>query len=47
MLGGSRHFVWDFGKGMDGAARMTLARATVFASTALTVVIWLVAILAR
>ena len=47
MLGGIRHFVWDFGKGMDGASRMTLARATLIGSVALTVVIWLVALVAR
>ncbi len=47
MLGGLRHFVWDFAKGMDGASRMTLARATLIGSVALTVLIWLVALLAR
>ena len=47
MLGGLRHFVWDFGQGMDGVSRMTLARATLIGSVALTVLIWAVAILAR
>ena len=47
MLGGIRHFVWDAGVGFDRAQRLGLARATLIGSTALTVVVWAVGLLAR
>lgn len=47
MLGGLRHFVWDAGIGFDRAQRMGLARLTLVASTALTILIWAVALIAR
>jgi succinate dehydrogenase / fumarate reductase cytochrome b subunit len=47
MLGGVRHFVWDFGHGMGATERLALARFTLVGSVALTVLIWLVAFLVR
>ncbi|WP_430912383.1 succinate dehydrogenase, cytochrome b556 subunit [Methylobacterium sp. sgz302541] len=47
MLGGLRHFVWDAGIGFERARRMGLARLTLVASTALTLAIWAVALIAR
>lgn len=41
MLGGLRHFVWDFGKGMEKPARDRLAIANLVLSVALTVALWL------
>jgi succinate dehydrogenase / fumarate reductase, cytochrome b subunit len=45
MLGGVRHLVWDFGHGMEPGQRMNMARFTLAGSVALTVLIWLVALL--
>jgi len=47
MLGGIRHFVWDAGIGFDKTQRLSLARLTLIGSTALTVVVWVVGLLAR
>jgi succinate dehydrogenase / fumarate reductase cytochrome b subunit len=47
MLGGVRHFVWDFGRGMGATERLAMARFTLVGSIALTVLIWLVAFLVR
>ena len=47
MLGGIRHFVWDAGIGFDKTQRLGLARLTLIGSTALTVVVWVVGLLAR
>jgi succinate dehydrogenase / fumarate reductase, cytochrome b subunit len=47
MLGGIRHFVWDAGLGFDKTQRLGLARMTLIGSTALTVVLWAVGLLAR
>ena len=47
MLGGIRHLVWDFGHGMEPGTRIAMARFTLIGSTALTVLIWLVALVAR
>lgn len=41
MLGGLRHFVWDFGKGMGKPARDRLAVANLVLSVGLTVGLWL------
>jgi succinate dehydrogenase / fumarate reductase cytochrome b subunit len=43
MLGGLRHFVWDFGLGYEAQQRLNLARSTLFLSSLLTVLIWIVA----
>ena len=42
MLGGIRHFVWDTGHGFGPGEREWLARATLFGSVTLTIVLWLV-----
>ena len=47
MLGGVRHLVWDFGYGMEPATRIAMARYTLVASVALTLAIWVVALLLR
>jgi len=41
MLGGIRHFIWDMGHGFELAEVEYLARATLFGSLALTVVLWI------
>jgi succinate dehydrogenase / fumarate reductase cytochrome b subunit len=43
MLGGLRHFVWDFGLGYEAQQRLNLARSTLFLSSLLTVLVWIVA----
>lgn len=43
MCGGLRHFIWDLGKGYDLAPRMNLAKATLFVSVPLTVLVWVLA----
>ena len=40
MLGGLRHFVWDFGYGLDKPARDRLATANLVLSIILTIVLW-------
>jgi succinate dehydrogenase / fumarate reductase cytochrome b subunit len=47
MLGGIRHLVWDFGHGMEPGTRIAMARFTLIGSSALTVLIWIVALVAR
>ena len=47
MLGGLRHFVWDTGYGYEKDKRMWFARATLIGSAALTVVVWLLALILR
>ncbi|MCG6121755.1 MAG: succinate dehydrogenase, cytochrome b556 subunit [Microvirga sp.] len=47
MLGGLRHFIWDFGKGFGDEHRFLLAKATLAGSVALTILIWVVAFAAR
>jgi succinate dehydrogenase / fumarate reductase, cytochrome b subunit len=47
MLGGIRHLVWDTGVGMEPGTRMAMARGTLIASVALTVVVWVVALVLR
>ena len=44
-LGGIRHLIWDVGYGFGPTEREWLARATLFGSIALTIVVWLVAYL--
>jgi succinate dehydrogenase / fumarate reductase cytochrome b subunit len=43
MLGGIRHFLWDFGKGFGREERFLLAKATLGGSIALTILTWVVA----
>ena len=47
MLGGLRHFVWDFGHGLDRERRLWLARGTLIGSIVLTVLIWALALTLR
>lgn len=47
MLGGVRHFVWDFGHGFEPSQRFLLAKLTLVGSISLTLVIWIVALVAR
>lgn len=44
-LGGIRHFIWDTGRGYGLKARNLLASATIIGSVALTILIWIVALL--
>jgi succinate dehydrogenase / fumarate reductase, cytochrome b subunit len=46
-LGGIRHFIWDFGVGLDKPARDILAWATLVGSVVLTVIAWAVAMVLR
>ena len=47
MLGGLRHFMWDMGHGYEKHFSTRLALATPVVSVALTVLIWIVAAVAR
>jgi succinate dehydrogenase / fumarate reductase cytochrome b subunit len=41
-LGGIRHLIWDLGYGFGPSEREWLARATLFGSITLTIVVWIV-----
>jgi succinate dehydrogenase / fumarate reductase cytochrome b subunit len=43
MLGGIRHLIWDTIHGLDRGEREWLARATLFGSIALTILLWIIA----
>jgi len=45
LLGGLRHFVWDFGAGFSKTARDGLAYANIIASVILTILVWVVGLL--
>jgi succinate dehydrogenase / fumarate reductase cytochrome b subunit len=45
MLGGIRHLIWDTGHGFGAQEREWLARATLFGSIGLTVLLWIVGLL--
>ena len=45
LLGGLRHFVWDFGAGFSKSARDGLAYANLIASVILTILVWVVGLL--
>ncbi|SON53740.1 Succinate dehydrogenase cytochrome b556 subunit [Hartmannibacter diazotrophicus] len=47
MLGGLRHFIWDFGHGFGPEARELLAKATIAGSVILTILVWIVGYIAR
>jgi len=47
MLGGLRHFMWDFGYGFDKHFSTKLAKAQFIASPVLTVLLWIVGYLVR
>jgi succinate dehydrogenase / fumarate reductase cytochrome b subunit len=40
MLGGLRYLIWDTGTGFGAAEREFMVRATIFGSTALTILLW-------
>jgi succinate dehydrogenase / fumarate reductase cytochrome b subunit len=42
MLGGIRHLVWDTGRGLEPVEREWFARATLFGSVTLAIVLWIV-----
>jgi len=42
MLGGLRHFVWDFGYGLTAPARNRLALANIVLSIVITVLLWII-----
>ncbi len=46
MLGGIRHFIWDFGAGFSRAARFGFAWATLVGGLVLTVLLWALVLLA-
>lgn len=45
LLGGVRHLIWDLGYGMDHPGREFLAKATLVGGGALTVIVWLAALI--
>jgi succinate dehydrogenase / fumarate reductase cytochrome b subunit len=47
LLGGLRHFAWDFGRGLDLPTANLMARATLIGSIFLTVMVWAVGIWMR
>jgi succinate dehydrogenase / fumarate reductase, cytochrome b subunit len=46
MLGGVRHLIWDVGRGFGPVEREWLAAANLIGSIALTVLLWIIALLA-
>lgn len=47
MLGGVRHLIWDTGRGLEPGEREFYAWATLVGSATLTIVVWLLAYMAR
>ncbi len=47
MLGGIRHFIWDTGHALEKRTASKLAWATLIGSLSLTVVLWIVGVVAR
>lgn len=47
LLGGVRHAIWDAGVGFDPKGRELLAQATLIGGVALTVLVWVIAYMAR
>lgn len=47
MLGGLRHFMWDFGYGFEKHFSTRLAKASFVVSIALTIVIWVIGYMVR
>jgi succinate dehydrogenase / fumarate reductase cytochrome b subunit len=46
MLGGVRHLIWDSGRGMGPGERDWLAAANLVGSIAITIVLWIIGLLA-
>ncbi len=40
MIGGARHLIWDTGRGLDKDVTTRMAKATIVASLALTIIVW-------
>ena len=47
LLGGIRHFIWDFGIGLDKPARDYIAWATIVGSLGLTAIVWAIGMVLR
>ncbi len=47
MIGGVRHLIWDFGRGMEPLVRTNMARFTLVGSTIVTLLIWISVFLLR
>jgi succinate dehydrogenase / fumarate reductase cytochrome b subunit len=47
MLGGVRHLIWDTTRGLEPGEREFLAWATLVGSATLTIIVWLLAYMAR
>ena len=47
MLGGIKHFLWDVGVAFDAVGRELVTRLTVIGSVALTMIVWIVALVVR
>ena len=45
MLGGMRHLIWDTGRGLDKDVTTKMAKLTLVASLALTLIVWAIALL--
>jgi succinate dehydrogenase / fumarate reductase cytochrome b subunit len=45
LLGGMRHFLWDFGYGLEKTFATKLAWFTIIGSAALTVLIWIIGLM--
>ncbi|MEW5423661.1 succinate dehydrogenase, cytochrome b556 subunit [Amorphus sp. 3PC139-8] len=45
-LGGIRHFIWDTGRGFDEKSREGLAWATIIGSVSLTILLWIIGLIA-
>lgn len=45
MLGGIRHLIWDTGRGLDRELTTKMAKATLAASLALTILVWAIALI--
>lgn len=42
MMGGIRHLIWDTGAGLEDPARENIVKATLIASVALTIIVWVI-----
>jgi succinate dehydrogenase / fumarate reductase cytochrome b subunit len=45
MLGGIRHFIWDFGAGMEKGTRDSIAWGNVIGGAGLTVIVWIIGLM--
>ncbi len=47
LMGGVRHMIWDYGRGHSPDERILLSKMTLWVAIALTVLVWVVAYIAR